>query len=313
MIEQDFDIFSGERIDPPKIVWEEGDRYAIIAFLLLSIDKEMGDEDVKKLSGFMGIAETQTEGDANDGLTETGKARDMIIRKGNAFLENLDADEDRYDSVMDELDRVIGGNDKCGIGDGYATLGKTVKYKNLDGAAYWLFDYLKLAVFDESYGGNKKRFLKHLARKWDIDKSVLSMLESSAKWLDETSQKRVEIRDSDMPHREAVAILAELDAGEKTVWKELNKLHIAKDRSVSAYVTGRNRMIDGMEALTGVRPFECGIRDEDDPAEEEDDYEEESFSDKIGDGIVEGIHKVADLICAPFDWMTDKIMARTLK
>ena len=42
MIEQDFDAFFGEKIDPPKIVQEKGDRHAIIAFLFLSVDREMG-------------------------------------------------------------------------------------------------------------------------------------------------------------------------------------------------------------------------------------------------------------------------------
>jgi hypothetical protein len=38
--------------------------------------------------------------------------------------------------------------------------------------------------------------------------------------------------------------------------------------------------------------------------------EEESLTDKIGDTIVEGIHKVGAIICAPFEWMTDKIIER---
>jgi hypothetical protein len=112
--------------------------------------------------------------------------------------------------------------------------------------------------------------LKHLARKWDIDRSVLPILEICAKSLGEISRKRVEIRDSDMPHREALAVLAELDVREKTAWRELKRLHIVKDRSVSAYVTCQIRIIDGTEALCGIRPFECGIRDEDDPVEEDD-------------------------------------------
>ena len=273
MIIQDLDLFSGEKIDPPKIIWEEVDRHAIIAFLLLSVDREIGNGGVRKLNAFMGIAKMQAECEeaaVDDGLMELRNVRNMIIREGNAFLENIEGDEDRYDSAMGEIDRVVDGSDRCNIGNGYAMLGKAAKHKNLVGAAYWLFDYLKLVVFDDDYGGNKKRLLKHLARKWDIDRSVLPILETSAKSLGEISRKRVEIRDSDMPHREAVAVLAELDAREKTAWKELNRLHIAKDRSVSAYVTCQNRIIDGMEALSGVRPFECGIRDEDDPVEEDD-------------------------------------------
>jgi len=275
MIIQDLDLFSGEKIDPPKIIWEEADRHAIIAFLLLSVDREIGNGGVRKLNAFMGISETRAECEeaaVDDGLIRLRNVRNMIIREGNAFLENIENDEDRYDSAMDELDRVVDGIDRCNIGNGYAMLGKAAKRKNLVGAAYWLFDYLKLVVFDDDYGGNKKRLLKHLARKWDIDRSVLPILEICAKSLGEISRKRVEIRDSDVPHREALAVLAELEAQEKTAWRELKRLHIAKDRSVSAYVTCQIRIIDGMEAL-------CGIRDEDDPVEE-DDGGEESLSDK---------------------------------
>ena len=41
-----------------------------------------------------------------------------------------------------------------------------------------------------------------------------------------------------------------------------------------------------------------------------DDDEEETLADKIGDRIVEGIYKVGDIICAPFEWMTEKIIDR---
>jgi hypothetical protein len=37
------------------------------------------------------------------------------------------------------------------------------------------------------------------------------------------------------------------------------------------------------------------------------DYKEETLSDKIGDGIVDGIQTVTDIICAPFEWLTDKL------
>ena len=49
---------------------------------------------------------------------------------------------------------------------------------------------------------------------------------------------------------------------------------------------------------------------ESDPPETNCEEEEESLTDKIGDTIVEGIQKVGDIICAPFEWMTDKIIER---
>jgi hypothetical protein len=309
MILNEMNIFTGETVNPPRIIWEKDERYAIIAFLLMSIDERMNAESLKKLNAFMGIpgeeAKSGTD-EASDKFTELRTARDMIIREGNSFLEKIEQDESRYDCVMDEVDCVLDGNERCGIGNGYAQLGRTVKHSNLSGGAYWLFDYLNLVVFDSDYSGNKKRLLKHLARKWDIDKSVLPMLETSAKSLEEIRGKRVEIKESDMPYREAAAKIAELDSLEKAVSKELNTLDIAKDRATSAYVTSMNAIADSIEALGGTGAYRCRIRDEDEPVD--DDDEEESLSDKIGDCIEEGIHKVADIICAPFEWMTDKLI-----
>jgi len=84
-------------------------------------------------------------------------------------------------------------------------------------------------------------------------------------------------------------------------------LNIAKDRATSAYVTHTNAIADAIASLGG-EPTWVRIRDEDEPYEEEEEEEEESLSDRIGDGIVEGIHKVADIICAPFDWMTGNLI-----
>jgi hypothetical protein len=110
-----------------------------------------------------------------------------------------------------------------------------------------------------------------------------------------------------MLYNEALSALAKLDAEEKTVWKGLNALNIAKERAASAYATHVNAIADAIESLGG-EGTRVRIRDEDGPPENDDDDEEESLTDKIGDGIVEGIQKVGDLICAPFNWMTDKLM-----
>ena len=56
--------------------------------------------------------------------------------------------------------------------------------------------------------------------------------------------------------------------------------------------------------------FEGGDESEEeyDSDEDEDESEKEyGFIDKIGDCIVDGIFKVGDLICAPIDWLTEKI------
>ena len=131
-------------------------------------------------------------------------------------------------------------------------------------------------------------------------------IEDHAKTLYKISKRRYETENGNTPYREALTTFSELDAEEKAVWKKLNDLNIAKDRATSAYVTNANAIADTLESL-GCESTRFRIRHEDEPYEEEEE-KEESLSDKVGDFIVEGIHKVGDLICAPFDWMTDKLM-----
>ena len=205
-------------------------RHAIIVFLLLSVDEIIGIEGLKKLDDFMGFAGTKTGDKADDRIAGLRAAKDAIVREGNAFLENIDSDDVRYDCVTEELDNVIDGNENGVIARRWWWLmpghgpGETTTFGKLEGSADRLFGYLRLVVFDEDYrGGNKKRFLKYLARKWGMCKSILPTLEAYAEALDEINRRRLEIGDSDMSHREAVAVLAELDAKEDAIRKKLRE------------------------------------------------------------------------------------------
>ena len=114
----DFDG-SEEEAGNPEIIWDQNDRNAIIAFLLLSVDRKMNDEDLKKLDAFMGIYQAESKNGkkkADNKLAELRSVRDAVIREGGAFLDSLERDESYCDYVLDEIDRVIEGNDKCGIG-----------------------------------------------------------------------------------------------------------------------------------------------------------------------------------------------------
>ena len=310
-----FDYDSGEEISPPLIIWEEDERYAIIAFLLLSIDGKMSDEDMKKFEAYSSFSQMEEvkdnlisrslrwiiPGGYRGIVRDPGTVRDTIIREGRAFLDSLDHEE-RYDCIIDEIDRIIERNDKCGIGNGYDS---NIK---LPGTADIFLDFVKLIYSDNGYSKNQQRFLEHLARKWDIDKSVLPILETSLKSLDEINRKRIEIENSDMLHREAVSVLAELDAREKAVREKLNKLIIEEEGitdKISDCIAGGMHFASGLKRLFQSEEFNAlaaaaGYK-------EKDDDEEETVVDKIGNGIVEGIYKVGDIICAPFDWMTEKV------
>jgi len=306
---RDFDLLTGKEINPPEIIWEKDDRYAIIAFLLLSVDGSMSDENKKKFDAFMDAdrvdVKNSIDGEDNNHAALTA-AKDAIIRESNAFFDSLDRDESYCDYVLDEIDCIIDGKEKCGIGGGYMTWGRSGIHKDLPGGAYMLFDYIKLQDFDNGYSKNQKRIIKRLAQKWDVDKSVLTAIEDHAKTLYKIFKKRHETENSDMPHREAVSALSALEAEEKAVWKKLNDLNIAKNRAASAYVTNMNTIADVIDSLGG-ESTRLRLRYEDEPESNEEE-KEESLSDKIGDCIVDGIYKVGDLLCAPFEWMTDKLM-----
>jgi len=164
---------------------------------------------------------------------------------------------------------------------------------------------------------NQKRILKHLARKWDVDKSLLPILENSVKLHDEISRKRVEIKDSDMPHREAVSALAELDAREKAVQKELIKLLGEESFADNIFLLGEESSANNVFAavaggIAGAMYSAALSAQLYESTEAEIEAQRSLYGDgvvdEIGDCIVEGIHKVGDIICAPFEWMTEKIM-----
>jgi hypothetical protein len=311
-------------LDASQIIWKRKDRYAIIAFLLLSVDKGIATDCIKKLDAFMGI----DNGDAVSGEKEGNRqkklqiVRDTIVREGNAFLKNVsshenghidqdDFNQSRYDAIINEIECVIEGKGKCGIGDGYA------KNKKLSGSAYLLFKYVKLVdenvstqlnQNDCSKAGisrNTERILKHLALKWDIDNTVLPILLTQAATLIDIYRKRKEIQNSKMPHNEAISALAKLDAREKTVWEELGKLHIDKSPADSIKKTA---LTTGC-ILTLSAPLLSGIaKSLVDDGDEDDDSKKNTLSDKIGDFLADGVYKIGDLICTPFDWMTEKII-----
>jgi len=294
-----------ETDDPTQIIWEGDERYAIVAFLLMSIDGKMNGEDLKRFDAFMCISQMEAESKGEDWdddklLAQFRNTRDTVIREGTAFLDSLDRDESYCDYVLDEIDRIIedtfvkrtSGMESFIIPD-FSDTGK--KQRGV------LFSYARLTYSENGYSKNQKRLLKHLAQKWNIDKSSWAVLENAAKTLHEIDAKRSEIQNSDMPHREAVSILAKLEAKEKAVWEELGELRIPQEASLFDYDRSMyfmKKMRKEMSALTGIE-VDTG------------DDEEESLVDKIGDCIVEGIYKFGDIICAPFEWMTDKIVEWT--
>ena len=103
--------------------------------------------------------------------------------------------------------------------------------------------------------------------------------------------------------------LAELDTEEKELWKQLKSHGVAETLAASAYIASRFGVINAFRALNGEDPIRPDINElEANAAKEEENYKEPDLSDKIGDAIVDGIQTVTEGICAPFEWMTEKLM-----
>jgi hypothetical protein len=294
----DFDNEAGEQLDPPQIIWDVDDRYAIIASLLLSVDKKPDAMDIKKLDVFMGISISHSDDEKEKKkLKELRDVRNAVIRECGVFLDCLDRDESYCDYVMNEINQIIVGNDDCAIGRGYSQGFLTAEPIELAGGAHFVFDYLKLIQNDSCYTENQKRLLKHLARKWKVDKSVLPVLEGSVISLNEINKKRAEIGTSDIPHREALSALSSLDEKEQAVWGNLNKLSITNERAIDAenYSVGKN-------IFSSI--FNPSLKNANGKNEDDDTSEEYSFVDRVGDCIVDGIMKVGEIISTPFEWLS---------
>ena len=283
----------------PTIIWDRKSRYAIIAFLIMSINGKMGAESLKKLDVFMGIIEEEVdsfndEEDDDSKLQLLIEMREAIIQEGNTFLDSISQEENHHDFLINELDCLIDGCGKCYIGSGYALNSKNNKPIIIKGDASRLYEYLDLVIFDD-YSIGQRRFLQRLAHKWAIDKSVLPVLENAAKNLSEINMKRHDIQNRDMSYREAVNALAELDEHEKVIWDKLKKMGINKGYRTSYKETYAS-------AIAAISNWTDNPITEDEAMDDmEDEY---TITDRIGDGIVGGIMKFGELVSAPFEWLS---------
>jgi hypothetical protein len=268
MFIQEWNFFTGEKLEPPEINWDEEDRYAIIAFLLMSLGGKFENGGMIRFDDLFGLGEggegkmETDEGEEDPETRKKRETRDAVVRECGKFLAGLD-DEERYDVVQDEIDKFIegkGGSYGCAIGGGYGSF-------RLDGGPWRLWDLVRLTAFDGDYQEGKRRLLKHLARKWNIDPQTLPALESSAKRFREIGNERRELEESDTPYREAKARLAALEGEERELWRELKKHGIAG---------GLNEPVE-----------EDG---------EDDEEEEPDLGERIADGICEGIDEFTNTV-----------------
>ena len=297
MIFDDYETVSEDTVTVSQsFIWEVDDRYALIAYLLMSIDKKPDAADLKKLDAFMGIN--------NEEITkkkELCALRDKIVSECNAFLDNHHHNDTYCDCVWDEISHIIQGinDDDSHIGNGYSIGLLTAKPIELSGGAHFIFDYLNMVIKDGNCSENQKRLLKLLATKWNIDKSTLLVLENCAVSLEKIAKQRVEIENGEMSHRDAVSALSNLDMKEKEVWKKLGEFEITNKRAIEV----ENFKI-GLSFASAFIPALKKKPKNDDNSICEQKSKKEKIIDEIGDHIIEGICKIGEAISAPFEWLS---------
>jgi hypothetical protein len=149
---------------------------------------------------------------------------------------------------------------------------------DIDNFAVLIWNLVSTGIYEGIYEGNRKKLVRFLVRHTKRDKASLEEMEEAARIMTALDEKRSAIRREGAAdtYEHTSARLGELKAEEKAVKKQLKKL-IMRD-----------------------------LYEKRDEAEEE--YKKPDIADEIGDSIVAGIQKVTDIICAPFEWLTDKMM-----
>jgi hypothetical protein len=218
----------------PEIRWDKYEKYAIIAFLLKSIDENADKDNLVRFNNWVELnVEAIDPFECFTEEEEKEKARDTVISECEKFLATLDADS-RYDCIAEECSRFIESGDfydsTCVIGSSYNSNDVMHSFGcndcRLVGTAETLLRFFEFVIDDTDYDGNKRRLLKHIARKWNLANNVFSDIENGVKELSLIKKERDEAKASSKPYSEVVEILADLDAREKAVWEQLEKFDI---------------------------------------------------------------------------------------
>jgi hypothetical protein len=317
MYREDFNMMTGEELGTVKIHWNKAEKQAIIGYLLMSIDKKQDPNRIVRLDDLFGLSEEACEDESDAAIEEKREAMEAIKNECDKFLAGLDVSE-RYDIVADVIDKFIDNDDSanCVIGGSYRTFDVGCSGK-LSGATYVIWDLVKLVIDDADYNtGNKKRLLKHLMRKWDVDVSVLPKLETAARAFISIEKEREKLKASDAPYREVTEALATLDEREAELWKPLKELGISEYREVSEEAADFARMQNAHLAAQGLKPdFKVDLNKVEAAMEEgdceEDDDEEESdardFWGELGDKVNMGLLNFFDDFATGIDRLVAKL------
>lgn len=161
--------------------------------------------------------------------------------------------------------------------------------RSMDGGisnfAVLVWNLVSTGIYEGIYEGNRKKLVRFLIRYTKRDKSALAEMEETARTMAALDEKRAAIQreGASDTYEHTSARLAELRVEEKTAKKRLKEL-IGRDL------------------------FEKREKTEEDEEEACEEYSTgEGIVDTIGDGIVRGIETVTNILCAPFEFLTEKI------
>ena len=226
-----------------------------IGYLLMSLEKPADSSRKARLDDLFGLSPEALKDCDEEIVKKRREKKDEVISQCDTFLFSITDDSEQYDIIMEEIDMIVAEENCAEI------------------ESLWIL--VKFVIDDADYSGNKKRLLRHLARKWGIEAETLKTLEDSAKTMSAIEQERETLTASDKPYREVCTELAALDARKA-------------ETLAAVYVLWGEATITADKSDNG-------------------DYEAESVLDKVGDGVVDVIQGVADGVCNVIDGFTSAV------
>jgi hypothetical protein len=210
-----------------------------------------------------------------NGYDDFRKNRDRIIKECDAYLAEIDADEDRYERITEAIRT---------INEGYSWM------SDIGNFTQFVWNLVSTAQYEGIYEGTRKKLVRFLVRSTKRDKASLAEMEEVARNMMVIDEKRIAIKKEGTTdtYERTNTRLAALQEEEKPLKKQLKKL-IRRD------------LFERQEE-NAAEANDC-------------EYEESSTAqrlvDGIGDGISGAIEWVSDGICGPIEWLTDRIIDLT--
>jgi hypothetical protein len=153
------------------------------------------------------------------------EVKDEVIRMCEETLAGF-ADEERYELIVDEIDRLRGVAAHSGLWNDFPLWWQTLTNSGtLDlNVREYLWAFVFASVEKGELSDAQRKFLRHFCRVVGLDKDVLNAMEGVAKQFVTIGKNRKDAKTGTRPYAEVVAELAALDTDEAVAHQTLSTL-----------------------------------------------------------------------------------------